>query len=176
LVRDFRRALYLSNIDFHTGSIDDFITSRLSQTDGQPFLSRAVLDLPQSEDHADVVVRALRHNALLVLFKPSISQIASFQTWATETKQPLRLEKVIELPVSTRSEGSNDGSGGREWDVKMVTPKADGGPGRLVQVMRPKVGDRIAGGGFVAVFRRWPDGEVSKQGETESEEAEESSL
>ncbi|KAI9155217.1 tRNA (adenine(58)-N(1))-methyltransferase TrmI [Paramyrothecium foliicola] len=167
LVRDFNRALYLPNIDFHTGTINDFITTRLARTGGQPFLSRAILDLPQSEDHAGSVVRAMRNNALLVLFKPSISQIASFQAWAVETNQPVRLEKVVELPISTRTDGGlHNSSGGREWDVKMVTPKADEGHGRLVQVMRPKVGDRIAGGGFVAVFRRWPEAESSAGSES----------
>lgn len=66
------------------------------------------------------------------------------------TAQPLRLEKVLELPVSTTA------GGGRHWDVRMTVPR-NCPDARAVQVMRPKVGDRLAGGGFVAVLRRWPE-------------------
>lgn len=158
-IRNFRRAQYLPSIDFHIGSIDEYLSSRLAQSDGEPFLSRAILDLPSAHEHAESVIKALRPNGILILFNPSISQIADFQTWSAETRQPMRLEKVLELPVSTTSDGVHDAGGGRHWDVKTVVPKASqGDDAKAVQVMRPKVGDRVAGGGFVAVLRRWPVG------------------
>ncbi|PNY26172.1 tRNA (Adenine(58)-N(1))-methyltransferase TrmI [Tolypocladium capitatum] len=157
LIRNFRRAQYLPSIDFHVGSVDGYLSERLAQSGGEPFLSRAILDLPSAHDNAERVVQAMRPNGLLVIFKPSISQIAEFQAWFTQTRQPLRLEKVLELPVSTTTDGVHDAGGGRDWDVRMVVPKVhQGDASKMVQVMRPKVGDRIAGGGFVAVFRRWP--------------------
>ncbi|KAG5948388.1 hypothetical protein E4U53_006309 [Claviceps sorghi] len=157
LIRNFRRAQYLPSIDFHVGSIDEYLSERLAKSGGEPFLSRAILDLPSAHENAERVVQALLPNGILILFKPSISQIADFQKWSAETRQPIRLEKVLELPVSTTSDGVHDAGGGRHWDVKTVLPRASqDGSGRPVQVMRPKVGEKIAGGGFVAVLRRWP--------------------
>ncbi|KHO00557.1 tRNA (adenine-N(1)-)-methyltransferase [Metarhizium album ARSEF 1941] len=174
LVRNFRRAQYLPSIDFHVGSVDEYLSKRLAESDGQPFLHRAILDLPSAHENAERVVESLLPNGILILFKPSISQIADFQKWSTETRQPVRLEKVLELPVSTTSDGVHDAGGGRHWDVKLVVPKASlGGDGKPVQVMRPKVGDRIAGGGFVAVLRRWPADAQSIEQEQEQEQEDE---
>ncbi|KAL7795065.1 adenine-N(1)--methyltransferase [Trichoderma ceciliae] len=174
LVRSFRRAQYLSSVDFHVGSVDEFLGRRLEQSGGQPFLSRAVLDLPSAHENAERVIEALHPNGLLILFNPSISQIADFQAWSAETKQPVRTEKVIELYSTTASEGGvHDSSGGRHWDVKTVVPRAqqgEGGSHKPVQVMRPRVGERVAGGGFVAVLRRWPVSEESVQEEPEEAE------
>lgn len=158
LIRNFRRAQYLPSIDFHIGSIDEYLSERLAKSDGAPFLSRAILDLPSAHENAERVIEALLPNGILILFKPSISQIGDFQKWSTETRQPIRLEKVLELPVSTTSDGVHDAGGGRHWDVKTVVPRASSqdANSKPVQVMRPKVGERIAGGGFVAILRRWP--------------------
>lgn len=155
LVRRYRRSIYYPTADFHTGSISDYMSPRLAETDGEPIFSHAILDLPSVEDYAEPVIEALHPNGLLVVFAPSISQIARFQAWAAQTKQPVRQERVIELDVSTTADGVLDTGGGREWDVKQVTPKNDPNAAP-VQVMRPKVGDRISGGGFVGVYRRWP--------------------
>ncbi|OAA37849.1 tRNA (adenine-N(1)-)-methyltransferase [Metarhizium rileyi] len=167
LVRNFRRAQYLPSIDFHVGSIDEYLSSRLVESGGQPFLHRAILDLPSAHDHAERVIESMLPNGILILFNPSISQIADFQKWSAKTRQPVRLEKVLELPVSTTSDGVHDAGGGRHWDVKAVVTKAlQGEDGKTVQVMRPKVGDRIAGGGFLAVLRRWPaDRQIEQEGE-----------
>ncbi|CAG7566447.1 unnamed protein product [Fusarium equiseti] len=168
LVRRYRRSIYYPTVDFHTGSISDYISPRLAETDGQPIFSHAILDLPSVEDYASPVIQALHPNGLLVVFAPSISQIARFQAWAAETKQPVRQERVIELDVSTTADGVLDTGGGREWDVKQVTPKNDPN-GVPVQVMRPKVGDRISGGGFVGVYRRWPIKQAGPQVESVGE-------
>lgn len=177
LVRNFRRAQYLPAVDFHVGSIDDFLSRRLEQTGGQPFLSRAILDLPSAHENAELVIKALHPNGLLILFKPSISQIADFQAWSAETQQPVRTEKVVELYATTASEGGvHDSSGGRHWDVKTVVPRAqqgEDGNKKPVQVMRPRVGERVAGGGFLAVLRRWPVSEAPAQEAPEEAETEE---
>lgn len=170
LIRQFRRALYFPTVDFHVGSIDEYLSSRLAQTNNKPFLSHAILDLPSAHDHAEPVIQALHPNGLLIIFTPSISQIADFQAWILRSGQPIRPERVIELPVSTTADGVRDTGGGKEWDVKTVIPKdqPDGAP---VQVMRPRVGDRIAGGGFVAVMRRWPAGQVPSEAQSLGDEA-----
>ncbi|KIE00776.1 tRNA (adenine-N(1)-)-methyltransferase, partial [Metarhizium majus ARSEF 297] len=179
LVRNFRRAQYLSSVDFHIGSVGEYLSGRLVESRGEPFLHRAILDLPSAHENAQRVIESLLPNGILILFKPSISQIADFQKWSAETRQPVRLEKVLELPVSTTSDGVHDAGGGRHWDVKTVMPKASasqGGDGKVVQVMRPKVGDRIAGGGFVAVLRRWPADREPVEQEQEREDANEGEL
>ncbi|KAM0558212.1 hypothetical protein ACHAPJ_004896 [Fusarium lateritium] len=170
LVRYFRRSLYFPAVDFHIGSIDEYISSRLAQTDNKPFLSHAILDLPSAHDHAAQVIQALHPNGLLAIFTPSISQIADFQAWAIRSRQPIRHERVIELAVSTTADGTRDTGGGKEWDVKTVIPKdqPDSAP---VQIMRPKVGDRIAGGGFIAVMRRWPIDQMPSQVESSGQES-----
>lgn len=162
LIRQFRRALYFPAIDFHVGSIDDYLSSRLEHTDGQPFLSHAILDLPSAHEHASSVIKALHPNGRLIVFTPSISQIADFQAWALRTGQPIRHERAIELAVSTTADGTRDTGGGKEWDVKTVIPRSDPN-GVPVQVMRPKVGERIAGGGFVHVMRRFPAEQMPPQ-------------
>lgn len=150
LVRNFRRAQYLGAVDFHGGSVADFFAAR---PPGAPRLAAAVLDMAAAHEHAGPVAAALRPDGLLVVFQPSVSQVAEVQAWAARTAQPLRLERVIELPTTATTDGVHDGAGGRLWDVRVAAPRAGGPP---AQVMRPKVGDRVAGGGFVAVLRRWP--------------------
>lgn len=177
-IRNFRRAQYLLSIDFHSTTISSYLSARLAASDGQPFLSRAVLDLPGAHDHAEHVIRSLLPNGLLVVFAPSISQIAEFQRWALETRQPAPMIKVIELPTSVvASETNPDASGGRPWDVKTVVPRAAEAEkgAKMVQIMRPKVGDRVAGGGFVAVLRKLNLAEL-KEEELEVEVAHEESL
>uniref|UniRef100_A0A8H7KAP0 tRNA (adenine(58)-N(1))-methyltransferase catalytic subunit TRM61 n=1 Tax=Bionectria ochroleuca TaxID=29856 RepID=A0A8H7KAP0_BIOOC len=135
LLRRFRRAIYLPSVDFHIGSISDYLTPRLASSSGKPFLSRAVLDLPSPESFADPVVRALKPNGLLVVFNPSISQIADFAKWAVTTRQPLRLERTAELPnsflVAADEPTANDCGGGRPWDVRTVVPRNAASEGRL---------------------------------------------
>ncbi|PFH56873.1 hypothetical protein XA68_15833 [Ophiocordyceps unilateralis] len=161
-VRHFRRALYLPAVDFHVGTIEAYISLRLLSSSGRPFLSRAVLDVASPHEGAAPVIQALHPGSLLVVFQPSISQIAGFQEWCKRTGQPVLLEKAIELSVTTVVDGHNDAGGGRLWNVKMSIPRADkGAPDKQVQVLRPMVGGQVAGGGFVAVYRRWPAGEMS---------------
>ncbi|KAG4281448.1 hypothetical protein FPRO06_10353 [Fusarium proliferatum] len=168
LIRHFRRSLYFPTINFHVGPIDEYVSSRLAETDNQPFLAHAILDLPSAHDHASQVIQALHPNGLLVIFTPSISQIADFQTWVARTGQPMRPERVIELEVSTTADGVLDTGGGKEWDVKTVIPR-ENPEGAAVQVMRPKVGERVTGGGFVAVLRRWPVDQIRSQVESSTQ-------
>lgn len=186
IVRNFRRAQYLADVDFHVDSIDRYVSARLEASGGRPVFARAVLDLPAAQEPAlGKLIRALRTNGVLVLFNPSISQIAEFQAWALETKAEVQLEKVLELPTTSTADGVRDGGcGGRHWDVKIVKPKP--APGEAVReevedgatepesvvVMRPKVGGRVAGGGFIAVYRKWPAGSSRLQPEEPEAEAE----
>jgi predicted O-methyltransferase YrrM len=217
LVRQFRRAQYLGDVDFHTGDLAAYLEARLAARHDRPFLDRAVLDLPgpHRPEIAAPLIRALRSGALLAVFTPSVSQLAQFiQAWAdpvhsrhrarqqqqqqhqasnagaeaeAETAAAaaasppplLKVERIVELPTSVllaspSALGVTDAGPGRPWDLRTAVPRelerqrssasddatdeaASAGPDELVQIMRPKVGDRVVGGGFVAVLRRRSD-------------------
>lgn len=185
----FRHGQYLHNIDFHTGSVSDWVASALSARNDEPFLSHAFLDLPNADLHVANVEKALKVDGTLIVFNPSITQITECALKIKQEGIPLELDRTIEL-------GVNGGSGGREWDVRPVKPRVqqkaqviepvatDGedaessgeelardqaqeqapivqeaesqsaSEGKWAMVCRPKVGDRVVGGGFLGVFRK----------------------
>lgn len=192
-VRGFRRGIYADNVDFHVGDVSEWIESEIvkrnvDDSGAQPstFLTHAFLDLPATETHLATVASAMHSNGILIIFNPSITQVAECVQLVKQESLPLHLEQVVEL-------GSNGTSAGREWDVRAVKPRAksasqssseptsaqaskaeevsdsvdDGHATRDVEqrtqressndwklVCRPKVGERITGGGFLGVFRK----------------------
>lgn len=117
VVRGFRRGLYSGDIDFQIGNVSEFLQTQFSaRENSEPFLSAAVLDLPSAEDHLDSVSRALRVDGKLVVFNPSITQIADCVKRIRNERLPLVLEKVVELGPGM--------SAGREWDVRVATVRA----------------------------------------------------
>ena len=172
IVRDFRQGMYFPNIDFHVGSIEDF----LSERPGTPFLDHAILDLPNTHFYLEILGKALKSNGSLVTWCPSITQINKCVALVKEQNMPLVLVRVIEVGAGM--------SGGREWDVRMVKPRAlskakvevrDPGSGKestaesakdipafdqnpteegLEMICRPKVGIRVVGGGFIALWQK----------------------
>ncbi|KAJ0272094.1 hypothetical protein Brms1b_003649 [Colletotrichum noveboracense] len=184
LVRYFRRGLYLSDVDFHVSTIRSYLSSRLAEKGGEPFLAHVILDLPASQEHADVAVQALQPGGKMVVFYPSITQILEFEMWAKGTGQPLVLDRVVELHTSTSNSdsGFKDALGGRNWEVKAVGIRkferaGETGPASRGYVCRPKVGTLVVGGGFLAVFSRITkkssvEEVVEEVEQTESEEAE----
>ncbi len=178
IVRKFRHGLYYHNIDFHVGTIPDYLSSRLA-TRTEPFLEHVILDLPSPQEHLEIVGQALKPNGSLIVFCPSITQIADCVTVIGKKKLPFHLESVLEL-------GAGAGVGVREWDVRLVKPRAllkaeaearkmmehceavpdldstDDGKSlsatseesEWAMVCRPKVGGTVTGGGFLALWRR----------------------
>jgi tRNA (adenine57-N1/adenine58-N1)-methyltransferase len=116
-IRAFRRGQYFNNIDFHTGSVSDWVASALSARDNKPFLSHAFLDLPNADMHLENVAKALKVDGFLIVFNPSITQITEAALKIKQEGIALDLDRFIEL-------GVNGGSGGREWDVRPVKPRA----------------------------------------------------
>ena len=164
-MRGFRRAQYLLDVDFHVGAVAQYLRGRLVETGGRGFLAHAVLDLPDARPEAGAVVDALREDGLLLVFQPSVSQIADVVAWARAAGRGLRLELVVELPMAVNQDRDLlDGTGGREWDVRIVgaadrsTSVRDGAA--AASVCRPRVGGTIGGGGFVAAFRKLRDIEI----------------
>jgi hypothetical protein len=174
VVRNFRKGIYFPHIDFHTGTIEDYLSRRLEKATDKPFLDHAILDLPLTHDYFQIVSKAIKPNGTLLAFCPSITQINACALRSKQLNLPLFLEKVLEI-------GGGIGTGGREWDVRFVKPRsqlkyemteaqavpedtiedvvvdrglteATGGGDEMV--CRPKVGLRVAGGGFVGIWRR----------------------
>ncbi|KAK3623414.1 hypothetical protein LTR56_010393 [Elasticomyces elasticus] len=117
VVDGFRHGMYTPNVDFHVGSVSDITSSLLTSRNNQPFLSHAFLDLPGTEQHLGIVAKALKVDGALIVFCPSITQVmACLETVKTEGVG-LEMERVLEL-------GVNGGTGGREWDVRAVRPRA----------------------------------------------------
>lgn len=197
-IRNFRGSMYAHNIDFHTGTIDAYLKPRIKAE--EPFLNHAILDLPNTHSHIDIVTQAMKENGTMIIFCPSITQINACLEHVKEQDLPLFMETVLEI-------GGSVGVGGKEWDVRRVKVKnqslrnqgveatepatrvsvADdsmsdtagdeirregelesvsglsndrvnttqvGSEGKWEMVCRPKVGSRIVGGGFVALFRK----------------------
>lgn len=115
LIKAYRRGMYAPHVDFHVGSIEDYLQSRLASNGHQPFLSRAILDLPSTHLYLGIVGEALNPLGKLVTWNPSITQTIQCLQTVDEQDLPFVLETVLEV---------GSGSGGREWDVRSVLPRA----------------------------------------------------
>lgn len=188
VVRGFKHGTYYPHVDFHVGDVAEWINTALQERSDKAFLSHAFLDLPGAEGKLSAVAKALRIDGTLIVFNPSITQIMDAAKMIKDNDIPLDLERIIEL-------GVNGGSGGREWDVRPVKPRAvqmletatlqkdveeedvgqdgsdeatetdDEGTTTEIEhaqmqkngwsmVCRPKVGERIVGGGFLGVWKK----------------------
>ncbi|KAL8944197.1 MAG: hypothetical protein Q9216_000621 [Gyalolechia sp. 2 TL-2023] len=176
IVSGFRKGMYMRDIDFHVGDISIWIDQQMATRDLRPFLSHVLLDLPSSYTHVEKATSALHVDGKLVLFNPSITQINAAIEYVKAQRLPLQLERVVEVgPAMT---------GGRIWDVRLVKPRAsaregndrnmsttktdedqpaseeldekgssDGDEGWQM-VCKPKIGERISGGGFVGLWSK----------------------
>ncbi|OBT99863.1 hypothetical protein VE01_01992 [Pseudogymnoascus verrucosus] len=187
VVAGWRKGMYAHSVDFHVGSIPEYIASRLA-TSPEPFLDHTILDLPDCHLYLETISQALKEDGTVLVFCPSITQVIACVKQAKKEVLPLVLESTLEI-------GQAAGVGGRVWDVRAVRarsfvraeaekvegaeeavesgtegseaaaetiaettpkeakplkPEGDG----WNMVCRPKVGDRVVGGGFVGVFRR----------------------
>lgn len=189
IVHGFRHGVYAGNVDFHVGDVSDWVKQQFASRAAVsfdtgspselPFLTHAFLDLPATHVHLSTVASALHDDGILIIFNPSITQIAECLQKIKRESLPLFLEQTLEL-------GQNGTSGGREWDVRVVKPRAatrkeeeivvdhaassEDVAGRDAEqersdtanqpwslVCRPKVGERVTGGGFLGVFRKMKD-------------------
>ena len=122
IVHGFKQGLYSGNIDFHVGDVSQWISERQhpthqeAQAHPEPFLSHILLDLPESHRHIKTASSALKVDGLLIVFNPSITQINACVKVIRALKLPLILDRVVELGPSI--------TGGREWDVREVRPRA----------------------------------------------------
>ena len=166
IINGFRRSMYTRDVQFHVGNVSVWLDQQMDSRDQTPFLSHVILDLPSSYTHVEKAVSALHVNGKLVLFNPSITQIISAIELVKVRRLPLQLERVVEVGLAM--------TGGRIWDVRRTKPRAltrevdegmtsatdadddgifDNNEGWKT-VCKPKIGDRISAGGFVALWSK----------------------
>lgn len=189
VVNGFRNGLYAGNVDFHIGSLDHFINAECERrgVNGMMF-HHILLDLPGTHHYIMKAAQALKPDGVLIVFSPSVTQIAQCVEVIRKNKLPLSYDQVVEL-------GAGYG-GGKQWDVRLVTPRKSR-PQTVIEEQRPKsasgffgflnrifgrsqadqaakpefidepdytvcrplVRHRVVGGGFVGVWRRKKDWE-----------------
>ncbi|KAF7195549.1 tRNA (adenine(58)-N(1))-methyltransferase TrmI [Pseudocercospora fuligena] len=177
VVEGFRRGKYANNVDFHVGDVSEWLKSRQEQG---PQFSHAFLDLPQSDRHLPAVAEALRTDGTLIVFNPSITQITACATKVKDDGILLDLERVIELGVNGGS-GGRDWDIRFVHPKRVVEERTDSEPESEIgdssisdhdtnlsstmsdeavssrtwaMVCRPKVGERIIGGGFLGIWKK----------------------
>ncbi|KAF7897382.1 hypothetical protein EAF00_005610 [Botryotinia globosa] len=115
-VRNYRHGVYFPHIDFHVGSIHDYLSKRLEETK-DVFLDHAILDIPGIQDEMEIVGKCLKPDGCLITWCPSITQHMKCLEIVKGKKLPFVLDRVLEL-------GSQLSTGGREWEVRSVKPRA----------------------------------------------------
>ncbi|KAI4841389.1 adenine-N(1)--methyltransferase-like protein [Aureobasidium sp. EXF-8845] len=152
-----------------------------------PFLTHAFLDLPATHDHLSAVASALQNDGTLIVFNPSITQILDCIAKIKRENIPLFLDQTLELGnnggsggkpwdlravkprasskvQSTEASSDTAQSSGSEASEESITRD----PAQALKeakpedpdwtfVCRPKVGERVIGGGFLGVFRKMND-------------------
>lgn len=121
IVYGFRQALYEKDIIFNVANVSDWLDQQmrerqLDKSEDKAFLHHVILDMPSSYQHMTKASTTLRSNGSLLLFSPSITQITAAVDLVRMEKLPLFLERVVELGPSL--------TGGKEWDVRAVKPRA----------------------------------------------------
>lgn len=166
VVQGFRKGLYAGNVDFHVGDVSDFIKTQLqSRGTANPFLSHVLLDLAGPEHHLEKAAQALHDDGTISVFCPSITQITECVRLVKSLRLPLTLDQVVQFETNT--------SAGKQWDVRFAKLRAvsrANKPDVSVAVdeeqttgdekekwglvCRPRVGDRLVGGGFLGMWRK----------------------
>ncbi|KAL9605822.1 MAG: hypothetical protein Q9179_001008 [Wetmoreana sp. 5 TL-2023] len=182
-VSGFRRGIYMRNIEFHVSNVSEWIDRQMQTRSQKPFLSHAILDLPGSRSYVEKTACALHVDGKLLVFNPSITQINSVVELVKTKSLPLQLEKVVEIgPAMTGGRPWNvrfakpralikeqserkmaDTDTNDEVAVKHKgqtnRDEFDGegdstDDGGWEMVCRPRPGDRVSGGGFVALWSK----------------------
>jgi tRNA (adenine57-N1/adenine58-N1)-methyltransferase len=197
IVQGFRHGLYAGNVEFHVGDVSAWIASqRVTRQTDEPFLNHVFLDLPNADTHLANVVPALRVDGLLAVFNPSITQIAQCVEKIREEKLPYLLDQVVELgagmirewdvravkprstlkkpgvkesPEASDAESIDPVKGQEARDDELADTLAKEEE-KWAMVCRPKAGQMVVGGGFLALWRRMERTERPKNREQSDDE------
>jgi hypothetical protein len=190
IVEGFQHGIYARNVDFHVGDVSAWIAAqKASRKTEEPFLTHVFLDLPNAGSHLANVAPVLHVNGLLAVFNPSITQIAECVEAIREHKMPYLLDQVVELgagtirewdvravrpratlnkteapqtPESSAEESNVPEMEHKERDSELAEDLAKQEE-KWAMVCRPKAGQQVVGGGFVALWRRMERAAVDKE-------------
>lgn len=160
-VKHYEHGIFWPDVEFHLSDgpsawlstdVSKYYCEQLGRSEKQ-FLDGAFLDMPSPELQLAKLSEALHVDCPLIVFVPSITQIWDCLSFVKKNGLKLTLTKVYELMPGS------GGGGMREWDVRRSVIRETGLDGI---VMRPKVGSRVVGGGFVGVFKKLPTDSISK--------------
>ncbi|RAL60088.1 hypothetical protein DID88_000714 [Monilinia fructigena] len=129
-IRNYRQGAYFPHIDFHIGSIHNYLSKRLEETN-DVFLDHAILDIPGIHDEMEIVGKCIKPDGRLITWCPSITQHIKCLETVKRKKLPFVLDRVLEL-------GSQLSTGGREWEVRSVKPRA------LIKAEKKKMQEKMA--------------------------------
>jgi len=116
VVEGFRNGMYAGAVDFHVGDLGKFIDTECQRrgVNGRIF-HHILLDLPGVHEYIVKAAQALRADGTLIVFCPSITQIAQCVEVIRKLKLRLSYDQVVEL-------GAGYGAG-KQWDVRLVPAK-----------------------------------------------------
>lgn len=148
----------------------------------KPFLSYAILDMPSAHLRIPHVASVLKPDGILAVFMPHITQIGDCVKLIREKRLPFVMDRTVELGTGissgrlwdvrvaqTKSKSKlssqakeeeasevadSDGSPSTSTDAAANDAAAETEKGESVLVCRPKVGEKIVGGGFVGIWKR----------------------
>lgn len=163
-MKHYNHGMYWPDVEFHLvdGAPQDWLQTDVANyyrhevgraKDNGPFLNGVFLDMPSPELQLHLLSEALLVDSPIVVFVPSIMQIWDCLSMVKKKGIRLTLVKVYELMAGS------GGGGLREWDLRKVSVRETGQDGIVV---RPKVGVRTVGGGFIGVFRKLPEDSIVK--------------
>ena len=148
VVRGFRQGIYAGNVDFNVGSIDRFIDSECQRrgVSGKVF-HHILLDLPGVHEYVTKAAQGLKPDGTLIVFCPSVTQIAQCVEVIRKQKLPLSYQEVIEL-------GAGYG-GGKQWDVRLSRARKPRtvNESKLAAAVVAKSDEAVVSSGFFGFLR-----------------------
>lgn len=163
-LKHFARGMYWPDVEFHLcenglsewldGECASYYREVVGRGSPNGFLSGVFLDLPSPELHLSKLAQDLGVDCPIIVFVPSVMQIWDCLSKVKNEGIKLTLTKTYELMPGS------GGGGMREWNLRKAIIRETGLEGMVV---RPKVGVRVVGGGFIGVFKKLPNSSVVKE-------------
>ncbi|CDF88391.1 BN860_09120g1_1 [Zygosaccharomyces bailii CLIB 213] len=165
-LKHYEKGMYWPDVEFHLlnnmdgptlwlkGEVGSYYRDVVGCQNAEGFLSGAFLDMPSPELHLSAIASNLLTECPLVVFVPSVMQLWDCLSLIKRQGIPLSLTRVCELMAGS------GGGGMREWDLRRTFVRETG---QESMVVRPKVGIRVVGGGFIGLFKKLPADSVVKQ-------------
>lgn len=164
----FRRGIYANDVEFHVAnsptqwllenagpwrSLEKF-EEDASEDDRKEFLSGAFLDMADLTSNIQAISEALKQDSPFILFSPSVTQLLDVLKTVKQSHGQIKLTHIRTIQLVPGA-----GGGLQDWDLRYTEIRKSGEEG---VVCRPRVGSRVVGGGFVAIFKKLPNEAILK--------------